>query len=88
VAVLDTAPQTRLEVTFFGLIKTVYCIIDIDPDHQWAVIGDGGGKYLWVLNRQPQMKAATYADICARLREKQYDPASLFKTPQPKDDLP
>jgi len=72
----------RLEVQFFWPFHGAYWIIDLDPDYQWAVVGNPGREYLWILSRTPQMKEKTYEGILERLRAQAYDVSRLVKTPQ------
>jgi len=57
-------------------------IIDLDPDYQWAVVGDPTRPVLWILSRTPTMDAAVYEDILSRLPEKNYYAEQLVVTPQ------
>jgi apolipoprotein D and lipocalin family protein len=48
---------------------TRYDIVDLDPDYQWAVVGDDNRRYIWVLSRTPEMDTKTLQDIFKRLNE-------------------
>ncbi len=80
--VVDTATNAKLKVWFFWPFKGNYWIIDLDPDYQWAVVGEPSRKYLWILSRTPTMDEAVYQGIIERLSQKGYDPAGLRKTTQ------
>jgi apolipoprotein D and lipocalin family protein len=80
--VVDTATNAKLKVWFFWPFKGNYWIIDLDPDYQWAVVGEPSRKYLWILSRTPTMDEAVYQGILGRLPQKGYDPAKLRKTAQ------
>ena len=54
--VVDTATNAKLKVWFFWPFKGNYWIIDLDPDYQWAVVGEPSRKYLWILSRTPTME--------------------------------
>jgi apolipoprotein D and lipocalin family protein len=75
-------PNTRLKVTFFWPFSGDYWIIDLDPDYRWAVVGEPGRNYLWILSREPEMKAEVYNGILDRVRQQGYDTGKLMKTPQ------
>jgi apolipoprotein D and lipocalin family protein len=75
--------NAKLVVRFFWPFTGDYWIIDLDPDYRWAVVGHPSREYLWILSRTPQMDAATYDGILARLRAQSYDTTKLVKTPQP-----
>ena len=81
--VVDKETNAKLKVGFFLWFKGNYWIIDLDPDCQWAVVGEPKRKYLWVLSRTPTMDEATYSGILSRLKEKAYDPDRLRRTAQP-----
>jgi apolipoprotein D and lipocalin family protein len=79
--VADTATNAKLRVTFFWPFYGDYWVIGLDPAYRWAVVGEPGRKYLWVLSRTPQMADADYEDALRVVREKGYDPSRLVKTP-------
>ena len=80
--VVDTATNAKLKVWFFWPFKGNYWIIDLNPDYQWAVVGEPSRKYLWILSRTPTMDETVYQKILGRLPQKGYDPARLRKTAQ------
>ena len=65
--VVDTTPNAKLKVWFFWPFKGNYWIIDLNPDYQWAVLGEPSRKYLWILSRTPTMDEAVYQGILGRL---------------------
>jgi apolipoprotein D and lipocalin family protein len=73
-------PNSKLRVTFFWPFYGDYWIIDLDPDYRWAVVGEPGRKYMWILARNPQMDEPLYRDIVERVRTKGYDLAKITKT--------
>lgn len=79
--VVDTS-NARLKVTFFWPFYGDYWIIGLDPDYRWAVVGEPGRKYLWILSRTPQMTDADYQKALDAVRRAGYDPARLLKTLQ------
>jgi apolipoprotein D and lipocalin family protein len=81
--VVDPQTNARLKVAFFWPFEGDYQIIMLDDDYRWAVVGEPRRGYLWILSRTPQLNAATYDAILARLPEFGYDPARLEQTPQP-----
>ena len=80
--VVDPTHPAQLEVTFFWPFWGDYWVIDLDPDYQFAVIGQPSRKYLWILSRTPQMDEATYQGIISRLEQSQYPIDDLNKTLQ------
>jgi apolipoprotein D and lipocalin family protein len=80
--VVDTATNAKLKVWFLWPFNSIYWIIDLDDDYQWAVVGEPSRKYLWILSRTPTMEEAVYQGILGRLPQKGYDSAKLRKTDQ------
>ena len=81
--VVDMDSNAKLKVSFFGPFWGKYWIIDLDPDYQWAVVGEPKRKYLWILSRTPSMEDGVFEEILARLPNKGYDPDRLQRTLQP-----
>jgi apolipoprotein D and lipocalin family protein len=75
-------PNTKLKVTFFWPFSGDYWIIDLDPEYRWAVVGEPGRRYLWVLSREPQLDAALYQQIVERAKQRGFDTGKLLKTRQ------
>ena len=75
-------PNSKLKVTFFWPFSGDYWILDLDPDYRWALIGEPGRKYLWVLSRTPRLDDAVLQRILDRARREGYDLDGLIKTPQ------
>ena len=54
-----------------------YWVIALDPDYQWAVVGDPARKYLWVLSRTPRMDEALFESLKQQATDMGYDLAPL-----------
>ncbi|WP_372014642.1 lipocalin family protein [Pseudoxanthomonas sp. 10H] len=74
----------RLQVRFVPgwlswvpLVWADYWVVAVDPDYQWAVVGDPDREYLWILSREPSMDAALFARLKARAEAMGYDLAPL-----------
>ena len=80
--VVYSATNAKLKVWVFWPFKGNYWIIDLNPNYQWAVVGEPARKYLWILSRTPTMDAAVYQGILKRLPQKGYDPDKLRRTEQ------
>ena len=80
--VVDPSTNAKLKVQFFWPFAGNYWIIDLDPNYQWAVVGEPDRQYLWILSRTPQMDKNDYEGIISRLTPKGYDPQELISTPQ------
>lgn len=64
VAKRDPAHPGRLEVRFapdwlswLPFTWADYWVIAVDPDYQWAMVGEPGRDYLWILARTPSLPA-------------------------------
>jgi apolipoprotein D and lipocalin family protein len=57
-----TDSNARLKVYFFlpwlRLFGGDYWIIGLDPNYQWAVVGEPSKNYLWILSRNPTLPEA------------------------------
>ncbi len=73
-------PNTKLKVTFFWPFSGDYWIIDLDSEYRWAVVGEPGRKYLWILARDRQIDDALFNKIVGRIKAQGYDAAGLIKT--------
>ncbi len=80
--VVDKQTNAKLKVSFFWPFYGAYWVIGLDPEYRWAVVGEPGRKYLWILSRTPQMSDADYEQALKIVREKGFDPARLIKSPQ------
>ena len=76
--VVDTETNARLKVQFFWPFSGDYWIIQLGDEYDYAVVGHPHRKYLWILNRTPQMDSNLYERILARLKLQGYDPARLI----------
>jgi apolipoprotein D and lipocalin family protein len=80
--VVDTATNAKLKVSFFGPFFGDYWVLDHADDYSWSIVGEGSGKYLWLLSR----KLPTQADrdaLTARAKALGYDVTLLRPTQQP-----
>lgn len=66
----------------FGFFEAPYWIIDLDPDYEWAVVGEPTRSVLWILSRTPTMSDDLYADITSRLPAQDYSESRLIRPPQ------
>lgn len=63
----------RLQVRFapdvldwVPMVWADYWVIDLDPDYQWAVVGEPDREYFWILSRTPTMERGLFEQIKAR----------------------
>jgi len=78
----DPNRTSQLKVSFFWPFSGNYWVIALDPNYQWAIVGEASRKYLWILARQPRMDDALYARLVTKVEELGYDPTLLEKMPQ------
>jgi len=74
--------NSRLKVSFFWPFKADYWILGLDPQYQWAVVGNPNREYLWLLSRTPQLPPAQLEDALATVRAQGFDLSRLRYTPQ------
>jgi apolipoprotein D and lipocalin family protein len=59
-----------------------YWIIGLAPDYSWAVVGDPGRDYLWILAREPHLDEASMAVAREAARDNGFDITRLVPTSQ------
>ena len=59
-----------------------YWIIGLAPDYSWAVVGDPGREYLWILARTPRLEAESIAAARTAAQDNGFDVGRLVQTPQ------
>ncbi|MBP6626130.1 MAG: lipocalin family protein [Arenimonas sp.] len=81
----------KLEVRFapdwlsaLSFVWADYWVIALDADYRWAIVGEPGREYLWILSREPAMDAETLDGLKARARMLGYDLAELIVAPAPR----
>lgn len=72
----------KLKVSFFWPFEADYWVIDLDEDYEWAVVGEPGRRFLWILSREPSLSDEVVDGILLRITEQGYDPARLIWTEQ------
>lgn len=84
VARRDPDHPGRLEVRFapdwlswLPLTWADYWVIAVDPDYQWAMVGEPGHDYLWILSRTPEMEQSRFEALKAEAEAMGYDLESL-----------
>ena len=86
--IVDEKSASKLEVSFvrlFGinLFWGDYWIIGLAADYRYAVVGDPGRKYGWILTKNPYLSDADFEKIKEILKATGYDP-KRFKISQNK----
>lgn len=80
--VLPDSGGARLRVSFFRPFWGDYWVLALDPDYRWALVGEPGRRFGWVLSRTPTLPDDELARILARAEALGYTPAAFVKTPQ------
>ena len=87
--IVDKTSNAKLKVRFapswlswLPQVWGKYWILDLDEDYTYAVVGDPGRDYLWILSRESTLDTATYEDILDKVEKMGFNPAKLVKTPQ------
>ena len=87
--VVDEHSFARLQVrfapawlSFLPVVWGDYWIIGLAPDYSWAVVGDPGRDYLWVLSRTSRLDDVPAAAALAAARNNGFDVKHLVQTPQ------
>lgn len=74
----------KFKVTFFGpALFTNYWVLDHGENYEWSIVGEGSGRFLWILTRDATISPATYESLTARAAELGYDISMLRRTQQP-----
>jgi apolipoprotein D and lipocalin family protein len=89
--IVDVRTFAKLKVRFapswlswLPMVWGDYWIIGLAPDYSWAVVGEPGRKYLWILARAPQLDDESIAAARSAARASGYDVEGLVLTPQRK----
>jgi apolipoprotein D and lipocalin family protein len=69
-------------LTWLPVVWGDYWIIGLAPDYSWAVVGDPGREYLWILGRAPHLDDESIAAARAAARHHGFDVDRLVPTPQ------
>lgn len=69
-------------LSFLPVVWGDYWIIGLAPDYSWAVVGDPGRNYLWILARSPHLDDRSVAAARLAARQNGYDVERLVPTPQ------
>ena len=78
--VVDKNTGAKLKVTFFWPFSADYWIINLGKDYDYAVVGTPNRKYLWILNRTPQMDDKLFSQLIDSVKSKGFDVINLIIT--------
>ena len=78
--VVDKSTGAKLKVTFFWPFSADYWIINLGENYDYAVVGSPSRKYLWILNRTPQMDDKLFSQLIESVKSKGFNVENLIKT--------
>ena len=78
--VVDKTTNAKLKVTFFWPFYGDYWIIKLGAEYDYSVVGTPDRKYLWILNRNPQMNDELFSQLIDFAKSKGFDVGRLIKT--------
>ena len=81
--IVDPVTNAKLKVSFFGPFYGDYWVLDHADDYSWAIVGEGSGRYLWILAREANPGQAKLDSLIARANALGYDTSMLRITKQP-----
>ena len=81
--VVDGTANAKLKVSFFGPFYGDYWVLDHADDYSWSIVGEGSGRYLWILSRKATPAEAEVRGLVDRARALGYDTSMLRRTEQP-----
>ncbi len=83
---INSKLEVRFAPAFLSWLNAVwapYWVIQLADDYRYAVIGEPGRKYLWILSRTPVLDPQDRAIINGLLQQQGYEPSKLQEEPQP-----
>ncbi len=76
----DKVTGAKLKVSFFGpFFVGDYWVLDHADDYSWSIVGEGSGRYLWLLTRDKPTPALTQ-ELTDRAKAMGYDVSRLRVT--------
>ena len=81
--IVDPVTNAKLKVSFFGPFYGDYWVLDHADDYSWAIVGEGSGRYLWLLSREANPDAVKLEALVERAKALGYDTSMLRITKQP-----
>jgi len=87
--VVEGANGAKLKVSFFGpFFLGDYWVLDRADDYSWSIVGEGSGRFLWVLTREAVPPPMTQTALVERVKALGYDMDLLKFTAQPPGSRP
>lgn len=86
--VVPDSGNAKLRVSFFRPFYGDYWVLALDADYRWALVGEPGRRYGWVLSRAPNMATADLETALARAQALGYERQAFKATPQSPSPAP
>jgi apolipoprotein D and lipocalin family protein len=67
-------------LSFLPFVWADYQVIELAPDYSYALVGEPGRKYLWILSRTPQMDEVSYRKLTDLAASQGFDVSRLVRT--------
>lgn len=80
--VVAGSANAKLRVSFFRPFYGDYWVLALAPDYRWALVGEPGRRFGWVLSRTPQLAPADLEAALAQAEALGYARAAFKQTPQ------
>ena len=78
--VVDKTTGAKLKVTFFRPFYGDYWVIKLGDGYDYSVVGTPNRKYLWILNRTPQMDEKLYSQLVNFAKSNGFAVENLIRT--------
>lgn len=72
------AGEGKLQVSFFGPFWADYWVLERADDYSWSIVGEPGGRYLWVLTRAATISPEQRANFEQRVSRLGYRPSDMI----------
>jgi len=83
----EEEPTSKLQVrfapawlSFLPFVWGDYWVIDLAEDYSFALVGDPGREFLWVLARTPSLDDSTYARLMETAQREGFDTTRVVRT--------
>jgi apolipoprotein D and lipocalin family protein len=67
-------------LSFLPFVWADYQVIELAPDYSYALVGEPGRKYLWILSRTPRMDEVSFRKLTDLAASQGFDVSKLIRT--------
>lgn len=78
---VEGSAGAKLRVSFFRPFYGDYWILELDPDYRWALVGEPGRNYAWILAREPVLDETTLEGLLAQAAALGFERQAFLRTP-------